>query len=158
MTEETELAADGNHYSVYSANLDRLELSLEDGAFDLELTYREEDVADRFTRMWEGCDDYKFGPDRRDERLRTVHHRCLFLVALMGAIIAYQAYRGYRRNDATSMLYLALGLLLLTVCPFLVNVTITTVTNADHLVTVFFENVSRLLGLVAIMYSLYGRH
>ncbi|TYT62507.1 DUF7521 family protein [Natrialba swarupiae] len=82
----------------------------------------------------------------------------LFLVALMGAIIAYQAYRGYRRNDATSMLYLALGLLLLTVCPFLVNVTITTVTNADHLVTVFFENVSRLLGLVAIMYSLYGRH
>ncbi|MWV40288.1 hypothetical protein [Natrialba sp. INN-245] len=82
----------------------------------------------------------------------------LFLVALMGAIIAYQAYRGYRRNDATSMLYLALGLLLLTVCPFLVNVTITTVTSADHLVTVFFENVSRLLGLLAIMYSLYGRH
>ncbi|MEY7847950.1 hypothetical protein AB7C87_01940 [Natrarchaeobius sp. A-rgal3] len=82
----------------------------------------------------------------------------LFLVALMGAIIAYQAYRGYRRNDATSMLYLALGLLLLTVCPFVVNVAINTVTNADHLVTVFFENVSRLLGLLAITYSLYGRH
>ncbi|AXR78713.1 ArsR/SmtB family transcription factor [Natrarchaeobaculum sulfurireducens] len=54
VTEETELAPDGNHYSVYTANLDRLELTLEDGAFDLELTYQEEDVADKFTRMWEG--------------------------------------------------------------------------------------------------------
>ncbi len=33
----------------------------------------------------------------------------LFLVALIGTIIAYQAYRGYRRNDASSMLYLAVG-------------------------------------------------
>ncbi|SEV82752.1 ArsR/SmtB family transcription factor [Natrinema salifodinae] len=54
VTEETELAPDGNHYSVYSANLDRLELSLNEGSFTLELTYREEDVADKFTRMWEG--------------------------------------------------------------------------------------------------------
>ncbi|NGM71198.1 winged helix-turn-helix transcriptional regulator [Natronolimnobius sp. AArcel1] len=55
VTEETELASDGNHYSVYSANLDRLELSLEDGAFDLELSYEDDgDVADKFTRMWEG--------------------------------------------------------------------------------------------------------
>ncbi|MFC4541885.1 ArsR/SmtB family transcription factor [Halosolutus amylolyticus] len=54
VSEETELAPDGNHYSIYSANLDRLELSLEDGSFELELSYREEDVADRFTRMWEG--------------------------------------------------------------------------------------------------------
>ena len=54
VTEETELAPDGNHYSVYSANLERLELTLDDGTFDLELTYREEDVADKFTRMWEG--------------------------------------------------------------------------------------------------------
>lgn len=82
----------------------------------------------------------------------------LFLVALLGTIIAYQAYRGYRRNDAPSMFYLAVGLLLLTLCPFLVNVVINTVTDAQQVVTVFFENVSRLLGLVAITYSLYGRH
>ena len=54
VTEETELAPDGNHFSVYSANLDQLELSLEDGSFTLELTYRDEDVADKFTRLWEG--------------------------------------------------------------------------------------------------------
>ncbi|MXV63856.1 hypothetical protein GS429_17660 [Natronorubrum sp. JWXQ-INN-674] len=82
----------------------------------------------------------------------------LFLVALIGTIIAYQAYRGYRRNDATSMLYLAVGLLLLTLCPFLINVTITTVVSPGQVVTVFFENVSRLAGLLAIMYSLYGHH
>ncbi|EMA35230.1 hypothetical protein C445_05908 [Halobiforma lacisalsi AJ5] len=82
----------------------------------------------------------------------------LFLVALIGTVIAYQAYRGYRRNDAPSMFYLAIGLLLLTLCPFLVNVTINTFTDAQQVATVFFENVSRLLGLVAITYSLYGRH
>ncbi|WP_339106430.1 hypothetical protein [Haloterrigena salinisoli] len=82
----------------------------------------------------------------------------LFLVALIGTIIAYQAYRGYRRNDASSMLYLAVGLLFLTLCPFLINVTVTTALRTDQVVTVFLENVSRLVGLIAIMYSLYGQH
>ncbi|ELY49600.1 DUF7521 family protein [Natronorubrum sulfidifaciens] len=82
----------------------------------------------------------------------------LFLVALLGTLIAYQAYRGYRRNDATSMLYLAVGLLLLTLCPFLINVAVTTLVSPGQVVTVFLENVSRLVGLVAIMYSLYGHH
>lgn len=81
----------------------------------------------------------------------------LFLVALMGTLIAYQAYRGYRRNEVRSMLYLAIGLLLLTAFPFIINVTVQTLTRTAQL-TVFLENVSRLLGLVAIMYSLYGQH
>ena len=54
VTEETELAPDGNHYSVYRANLERVELSLEDGEFSVDVTRRHEDVADKFTRMWEG--------------------------------------------------------------------------------------------------------
>ncbi|WP_049925932.1 DUF7521 family protein [Halopiger goleimassiliensis] len=82
----------------------------------------------------------------------------LFLVALFGTVIAYQAFRGYRRNDATSMFYLAVGLLLLTLFPFLINVVVNTVTDTDRIVTVFLENVSRLAGLLAITYSLYGRH
>ncbi|MBZ6493384.1 DUF7521 family protein [Natrinema longum] len=82
----------------------------------------------------------------------------LFLVALFGTIIAYQAYRGYRRNDATSMFYLAVGLLLLTLFPFLINVVITTVVDPEQIVIALLENVSRLLGLVSITYSLYGRH
>ncbi|RQG89843.1 hypothetical protein EA462_07445 [Natrarchaeobius halalkaliphilus] len=82
----------------------------------------------------------------------------LFLVAVLGTLIAYQAYRGYRRNGVPSMLYLSIGLLLLTLCPFLINVGINTLVDTARIVTVFFENVSRLLGLVAIMYSLYGHH
>ncbi|WP_049923556.1 DUF7521 family protein [Halopiger djelfimassiliensis] len=82
----------------------------------------------------------------------------LFLVALLGTVIAYQAYRGYRRNDAQSMLYLSIGLLLLTLCPFVVNISVNTLTDTAQIVIVFFENVSRLLGLVSIMYSLYGHH
>ncbi|WP_255191873.1 DUF7521 family protein [Natronobeatus ordinarius] len=82
----------------------------------------------------------------------------LFLVALIGTLIAYQAYRGYRRNDSRSMLYLAVGLLLLTLFPFLFNVTLTSLAGTDRVVTVFVENLSRLAGLLAIMYSLYGRH
>ena len=54
VTESTELAPDGNHYSVYRANLDRLVLTLDDGDVNVEIAYREEDVADKFTRMWEG--------------------------------------------------------------------------------------------------------
>ncbi|MCU4925085.1 winged helix-turn-helix domain-containing protein [Halobacteria archaeon AArc-dxtr1] len=53
VTEETNLASDGNHYSVYRANLDGFELSLDEGEFSYEVSYREEDVADRFTTMWE---------------------------------------------------------------------------------------------------------
>lgn len=82
----------------------------------------------------------------------------LFLVALVGTLIAYQAYRGYRRNDSTSMLYLSIGLLLLTAFPFLINIFITTLISPAQVVTVFLENTSRLLGLLAIMYSLYGHH
>lgn len=82
----------------------------------------------------------------------------LLLVAVMGAIITYQAYRGYRRNNVQSMLYLAVGLFLLTVCPFVINITVSTIVGPGQIVILFFENVSRLLGLVAIMYSLYGQH
>ncbi|ELZ21274.1 DUF7521 family protein [Natrinema limicola] len=82
----------------------------------------------------------------------------LFLVALFGTLIAYQAYRGYRRNDAQSMLYLAIGLLLLTLCPFVLNVAVTTLIDPERIVIALLENVSRLFGLVAITYSLYGHH
>ena len=54
VTERTEIASDGNHYSVYEARLDTVELSLEEGSFAVDVAYRDEDVADKFTRMWEG--------------------------------------------------------------------------------------------------------
>ena len=82
----------------------------------------------------------------------------LFLIAILGTVIAYQAYRGYRRNDASSMFYLSIGLLFLTLVPFVLNVAVTTLVSPGRTVTVFLENVSRLVGLLTIMYSLYGAH
>lgn len=79
----------------------------------------------------------------------------LLLVALLGTVIAVQAYRGYRRNDSRPMLYLAVGLALLTLVPFLLNVALATA-GADRVAIALAENVARLLGLVAITYSLYG--
>lgn len=55
LAEQTEVVEDGHHYSVYEARLERLTVELEDG--DLSVTVEEvpaEDVADRFTDMWEG--------------------------------------------------------------------------------------------------------
>lgn len=47
---------DGNHYRVYATTLARVDVSFEDGNRRVELEHREapleEDVADRFTRMW----------------------------------------------------------------------------------------------------------
>ncbi|MFC4986345.1 MULTISPECIES: DUF7521 family protein [Saliphagus] len=79
----------------------------------------------------------------------------LLLVALLGTVIAVQAYRGYRRNDSRPMLYLAVGLWLLTLVPFLLNVSLAT-TGVDRVEIALAENVARLLGLLAITYSLYG--
>ncbi|MFP8958457.1 hypothetical protein ACLI4Y_17220 [Natrialbaceae archaeon A-CW3] len=80
----------------------------------------------------------------------------LLLVAVVGTVIAIQAYRGYRRNDSEPMLYLAIGLAFLTLGPFLINVTLNTVASPHYTVPVFLENMSRLIGLVSITYSLYG--
>ena len=52
--EGTQLDDDGHHYSVYEARLDRLTVDLEEG--ELHITVEEkpsEDIADRFTDMWE---------------------------------------------------------------------------------------------------------
>lgn len=79
----------------------------------------------------------------------------LLLVALLGTLIAVQAYRGYRRNDSRPMLYLAVGLCLLTLVPFLLNVTLATA-GVERVKIALAENVARLLGLLAITHSLYG--
>jgi DNA-binding HxlR family transcriptional regulator len=47
--------SDGNHYKVYRSRLETFAVSFEDGELraDITRTETEEDVADRFTRMWE---------------------------------------------------------------------------------------------------------
>lgn len=55
LAERTEVVADGHHYSVYEARLDRLTVELADDELRVEVEETSpEDVADRFTDMWEG--------------------------------------------------------------------------------------------------------
>lgn len=53
VAERTRLDEDGNHYAVYEASLDELRVSLTPGGFEA-VVDRREDVADAFTRVWEG--------------------------------------------------------------------------------------------------------
>ncbi len=52
LSEQTRPRADGNHESVYTAELSALELRFEDGDMMWSLTRDTDDVADGLTRMW----------------------------------------------------------------------------------------------------------
>jgi DNA-binding transcriptional ArsR family regulator len=56
LEEQTEFDPDGHHYSVYASRLEGVNVTFEDGECEVALTRRpptDEDVADRFTRMWQ---------------------------------------------------------------------------------------------------------
>ncbi|MFD1586611.1 hypothetical protein ACFR9U_06425 [Halorientalis brevis] len=76
------------------------------------------------------------------------------VTATVGAFVAYQAFRGYLRNASQPMLYLAVGIALLTVVPFLVTRGLrlaVTLTDAQFLLLVTAFDIA---GLSAILYSL----
>lgn len=55
LRERTRVADDGHHHSVYEARVERLEIEIDDGTLSLTVEERPaDDVADRFTTMWEG--------------------------------------------------------------------------------------------------------
>lgn len=80
---------------------------------------------------------------------------------VLGLFIAFQAYRGYRRNRSRRMLFLALGLVLLTVAPFALSL-ITTFAGQQFgfgplVYTYWLPIITRLIeisGLGCILYSL----
>lgn len=80
---------------------------------------------------------------------------------VMGLFIAFQAYRGYRRNRSRRMLFLALGLTLLTVVPFALSLVVTFLGQqtslGPRLYTFWLPVTTRLVeicGLGCILYSL----
>lgn len=78
------------------------------------------------------------------------------LTALVGAFVAYQAYRGYRRNDSRPMLYLAVGILLLTTVPFLVSQTLAFTGVAGPAAGELAGLTVSVVGLLAVLYSFTG--
>jgi hypothetical protein len=72
---------------------------------------------------------------------------------LLGLYIAYQAYRGYRRNRSRPMLYLSAGIVLLTFVPAVfstLGANVAVIQGAS--VTLSF--LSRLVGLLSILYAI----
>jgi hypothetical protein len=86
------------------------------------------------------------------------------LVAMtLGLMIVFQAYRGYRRNESQRMLYLAVGLGLITIAPFALSLGFEAVAPLLAAATIgrtlLLPLVLRLLqitGLALILYSLYS--
>jgi hypothetical protein len=82
---------------------------------------------------------------------------------LLGLVVGYQAYRGFRRHDSASMRQLSAGLLLLTAASYTLAFVGTLLLRADYLDASLrdpLELVVRVLqvaGLALITYSLYNR-
>ena len=82
---------------------------------------------------------------------------------VLGLVIGYQAYRGFRRNDSRSMQYLSLGLIFLTAVPFTLSFVGTLVINFQpdlaglERYLLAASRTIQLVGLGFITYSLYEK-
>jgi predicted transcriptional regulator len=52
LVERTQITSDGSHHSVYEANVDYLDVHIDDGTIDVRAHVRE-DAAQRFSRIWD---------------------------------------------------------------------------------------------------------
>lgn len=91
-----------------------------------------------------------------DEVVNSVGLVFLFsaVIAVAGTFVAYQAYRGYRRNESRPMLYLAVGIVLLTTVPVGVDYALVALTAATDAAILVAITVSHLAGVLAILYAL----
>lgn len=76
------------------------------------------------------------------------------VTAVAGALVAYQAYRGYRRNRSRPMLYLAVGIALLTAVPVGVDYALAALTGATDAEILLAVTVAHLAGVSVILYAL----
>lgn len=82
---------------------------------------------------------------------------------LLGLVITYIAFQGYRRNSSRPMLFVAIGFLFVFVIPFLLSIGPTLgvilgrfaplIAQVSAVVGIIAE-VSRVIGLVSILYGL----
>ncbi|WP_136715415.1 helix-turn-helix domain-containing protein [Halorientalis salina] len=56
LVEQTHIEADGSHHSVYEANVDHLDIDIEDGTIEIRKHVRE-DASQRFSRIWNDIRD-----------------------------------------------------------------------------------------------------
>lgn len=76
--------------------------------------------------------------------------------AVVGAVVAWLAYRGYRRNDSQAMRFLAVGLVGIAVAPFVVTYGVAPAVGANDATTLLVVLIANIAGLLSILYSLDG--
>lgn len=74
-------------------------------------------------------------------------------VVLLGAYVGYQAYRGYHRNDNRAVLFLGLGLFLVTTVRELSSLIAYLLVGEDPLVLFIVSFGLSILGLSSILYG-----
>lgn len=80
----------------------------------------------------------------------------LLVTAALSFGVAYLLLRGYRRNRNQARLYLAIGLILLTTGPIVIQLVLTNFTTMSEVGRSAAANASKLLGLGAMLYAIYG--
>ncbi|WP_018257835.1 DUF7521 family protein [Halomicrobium katesii] len=78
------------------------------------------------------------------------------LTAVVGGFVAYQAYRGYRRNASRAMLSLAVGILLLTTIPFVLKQPLVLLSLATTAEAELIAQTCRITGLLTVLYAFTG--
>lgn len=79
------------------------------------------------------------------------------LVMLLGFVVAYKAYVGYRRHRSTAMFYLAIGFALISIGTAIEGL-LFEVVGMDIFLAGAIQTVIAALGMVTILYSLFGNH
>ncbi|WP_312911826.1 DUF7521 family protein [Natronosalvus caseinilyticus] len=79
----------------------------------------------------------------------------LLVTAVLSLAVAVLLVRGYRRNRDRARLYLGLGLVFLTTVPILVQFALTNAGLSPELRSAA-ANGSKLVGLAAMLYAIYG--
>lgn len=76
------------------------------------------------------------------------------LSVVVGVFIAYQAYRGYQRNESRPMLFIALGFVLVLAVPFCLFVLYGVLSALPVTAVIVGSQLSQVSGLLAILYAL----
>ncbi|GAA0200596.1 hypothetical protein ACFFQF_01150 [Haladaptatus pallidirubidus] len=76
------------------------------------------------------------------------------VTAIVGLFVAYQAFRGYRRNESRPMLYLALGVIFLTTVPVIVDSALSGLTEATDAGILLAVTLAHLVGVSSILYAI----
>lgn len=90
------------------------------------------------------------------QSLPTVTAVTALVTAVVGGFVAYQAYRGYQRNASRAMLFLAVGIALLTTIPFLVKQPLVLFSLASAAEAELAALACRVAGLLTVLYAFTG--